>query len=72
MTLLKDQLYKTQQYVISSGLVGLLIINLLLVNSNMAIYELKGGFNNFYLPYHWLFEAVFFLIILINPKNKNA
>ena len=72
MTLLKDHLYKTQQYVITSGLVGFLIINLLLINSNGANYFQQNLISTYYIPYHWLVELCFIIILFVNPKNQNA
>jgi len=73
LTALKEVLYKTQQYVITSGLMGLLIFNVLLLKVHEISDKTPIDPDSIHYPnLDFGLSLVFMLVLVFHPKNEGA
>jgi hypothetical protein len=72
LSILEEKLYKTQQYIITSGLMGLLVFNILILKvhglSDRSISITEVHYPKFY----FILNICYILILLFHPKNSES
>lgn len=73
LSILREKLFKTQQYVISSALIGMLVLNLLLLKTRGLPKVVSLENPDLHFPVLYLVANIVFIVILIlHPKNNGA
>ena len=73
LTVLENRLYKTQQYIISTALVGLLFFNILILKNAEISSKAAVSIEKVHYPAAYFVLNILFIVILIfNPKNQES
>ncbi|MEZ4938784.1 MAG: hypothetical protein R2799_14440 [Crocinitomicaceae bacterium] len=73
LTILENRIYKTQQYLISTALVGLLIFNILILKNAEVSSKAAVSIEKVHYPTtYFILNILFIVVLILNPKNQES
>ena len=73
LTILDNKIYKTQQYIITTAVIGLLIFNVLLLKNNEIGMKSSISIEKVHYPNtYFILNIIFILVLFLNPKNQES
>lgn len=73
LTVLENRIYKTQQYLITTALIGLLIFNILILKNHELVAKSSISIEKVHYPnMYFVLNIIFIIILILNPKNQES
>lgn len=73
LTILDNRIYKTQQYLITTALIGLLIFNILILKSHELVAQTNISIEKVHHPkVYLLLNFIYIAVLILHPKNTES